>query len=51
MTQINQNQKRKFLTPKGLLKYYNAKTSEIEDAIRSVSDLATTSALTAVEHT
>ena len=52
MIQINQNQKRKFLILVILFKKsdYNTKISEIEGKILSISNLATTSALTAVKN-
>ena len=49
--QLNQNQKRKFLTLVELLKRINsnAKVAEIEKTIPNISGLATNAALTAVE--
>ena len=54
MTQINQNYLKKKIpdTSDPVKKIdYNSKISEIENKIRSISGLATTSALTAVENT
>ena len=52
MTLINQKQKRKFLIIVSLLKKadYNPKITKIEYKMPSISDLATNSALTAVEN-
>ena len=49
--QINQNQKKKFLTLVTVKKSdYNTKINEIEGKTPSISGLATTSALTTVEN-
>ena len=52
MIQINQNQKRKIPDVSNLPKKsdYNTKVSEIEGKIQSITGLATTSALTAIEN-